>query len=215
MIPMLTGFAAGGLHVFSGVDHLAALAPVAVENPSRAARTGMFWGFGHGIGVAIIGGVGLVLRGFIDVEAWSGWAEFLVGFLLIGIGIWAMTRARRIEVHVHRHSHNEAPHEHVHAHSPADGSHHHAALGVGLLHGMAGGGHLFGVLPALALPTHQAIMYLAAYLAASVVAMGGFAFGIGVLVRKTGTRWVARLMFTSGILAVAVGLVWIVSSWPF
>ena len=83
MIPILTGFAAGGLHVFSGVDHLAALAPAAVENPSGAVRTGVFWGLGHGIGVVIIGGIGLALRGLVDVESWSGWAEFLVGFLLI------------------------------------------------------------------------------------------------------------------------------------
>lgn len=215
MIPILTGFAAGGLHVFSGVDHLAALAPVAVENPPRAARIGVFWGFGHGIGVVIVGGVGLVLRGFVDVEAWSGWAEFLVGFLLIGIGFWAMRRAGRIEVHVHSHSHDDVLHEHIHAHRSTNRSHHHAALGVGLLHGMAGGGHLFGVLPALALPIGSAIMYLVAYLVASVVAMGVFAFGVGVLVSRTATKWVGRLMFTSGALAVAVGLLWIVNSWPF
>ena len=41
----------GGLHVFSGVDHLAALAPVAVADAQRAGRTGMVWGLGHGIGV--------------------------------------------------------------------------------------------------------------------------------------------------------------------
>ncbi|MCL1601628.1 MAG: hypothetical protein M3112_08855 [Actinomycetia bacterium] len=68
MIPILTGLAAGGLHVFSGVDHLAALAPAAVENPSNATTTGMYWGFGHGIGVLIIGGIGLILREYIDLQ---------------------------------------------------------------------------------------------------------------------------------------------------
>lgn len=215
MIPILTGLAAGGLHVFSGVDHLAALAPAAVENPANATRTGIFWGLGHGIGVSIVGGVGLVLRGLVDLEGWSAWAEFIVGFLLIGIGVWAIIRSRRIEVHGHRHEHDDAAHEHLHAHEPGDPSHHHAALGVGIFHGMAGGGHLFGVLPALALPTSQAIMYLVAYLVASVIAMGSFAYGVGQLASRSGTVWIARLMVGSGVLAVIVGVIWIVSTWPF
>ena len=56
MIAILAGLAAGGLHVFAGVDHLAALAPLAVEAPSKAGRTGGFWGLGHGLGVVIVGG---------------------------------------------------------------------------------------------------------------------------------------------------------------
>ncbi len=215
MIPILTGFAAGGLHVFSGVDHLAALAPAAVENPSGATRTGTFWGLGHGIGVIIIGAVGLVLRGFVDLEEWSGWAEFLVGFLLIAIGIWAIMRSRTIEIHQHSHVHDESTHEHVHAHDPGDKSHHHAALGVGIFHGMAGGGHLFGVLPALALPTPQAVMYLMAYLVASVVAMGAFAYGVGQIASRSGITWIRRMMLASGVVAIVVGIVWINASWPF
>ena len=215
MIPILTGFAAGGLHVLSGVEHIAALAPAAVENPSNATKTGMYWGLGHGIGVLIIGGIGLVLREFVDLEAWSGWAEFLVGFLLVGIGIWAIVRSRTVDIHGHQHTHDDTSHEHLHAHDSGDQSHHHAALGVGIFHGMAGGGHLFGVLPALALPTTQAIMYLLAYLVASVLAMGAFAYGVGVLAARSGTVWVKRLMLGSGVLAILVGLVWIVVSWPF
>ena len=156
MIAILTGLAAGGLHVFAGVDHLAALAPLAVEAPSKAGRTGGFWGLGHGLGVVIVGDIGLVLRSLVDINAWSAWAEFLVGFLLVGVGIWAIYRAGRVQVHDHAHVHSDARHEHFHSHDPEDQKHHHAALGVGPLRGMAGSGHLFGVVPALALPTTQA-----------------------------------------------------------
>ena len=214
MFPILTGLAAGGLHVFSGVDHLAALAPIAVENPSRAGRTGGFWGLGHGLGVVIVGGIGLLLRSFVDIDAWSMWAEFLVGFLLIAIGGWAIYRAGRVEIHAHPHSHTEKSHEHLHTHDPDDRTHHHAALGVGLFHGMAGSGHLFGVLPALALPTTQAVIYLVAYLVAAVVSMSMFAYGLGALARRTGSEWVTRLMYGSGTLAVAVGILWVINSWP-
>lgn len=215
MIPIITGLAAGGLHVFSGVDHLAALSPIALEDPAKAGRTGAYWGFGHGLGVVIVGAIGLALRSLVDVEAWSSWAEFLVGFLLIGVGAWAILRARRMELHAHDHPHDGDSHTHIHSHPPQERSHHHAALGVGLLHGMAGSGHLFGVIPALALPVSEASVYLVAYLLGAIVAMAGFAWLLGRLVDRGGPAWVRRLMYGSGGLAVVVGVIWISSSRPF
>jgi hypothetical protein len=79
---------------------------------------------------------------------------------------------------------------------------------------MAGSGYLFGVLPALALPTTQAVIYLVAFLLASVVGMSMFAFGLGVVVRRSGSEWVTRLMYGSGVLAVVVGVFWVINSWP-
>ena len=83
------------------------------------------------------------------------------------------------------------------------------------MHGMAGSGHLFGVVPALALPTAQAIAYLTAYLVAAVVAMGGFAYGLGVFAKRSGAEWITRLMYSSGVLAILVGVFWIFGSRPF
>ena len=200
--------------MFSGPDHLAALAPIAVESPSKASRIGAYWGFGHGLGVVIVGGVGLVLRSFVDIAAWSKWAEFGVGFLLLAVGGWAIWKASRIEIHSHGHGHDDASHDHVHAHEEDSHRHSHAALGIGLLHGMAGSGHIFGVIPALALPTEQAVVYLVSYLVAAVLAMGGFAYVLGALAQKGGAIWVRRLMFGSGVLAIGVGVVWIANSTP-
>jgi hypothetical protein len=214
MIPLVTGFAAGGLHVFAGPDHLAALAPIAMESTAKAGRIGAYWGFGHGVGVVIVGGVALVLRSLVDIGAWSQWAELVVGFLLLGVGAWAVWKASRVEIHVHEHDHDAEVHEHVHAHDHGGHGHHHAAMGIGLLHGMAGSGHLFGVLPALALGTGQAVVYLAAYLVAAVLAMGGFAYVLGRMARLGGPMLVKRLMYGSGTVALVVGVFWIVGSWP-
>ena len=52
------GFLAGFVHVLSGPDHLAAIAPYAVDGKSRAWRTGVRWGLGHAAGVL---GVGLLV----------------------------------------------------------------------------------------------------------------------------------------------------------
>lgn len=209
MIAIATGFAAGLLHVFVGVDHLAALAPIAVKDPSRATITGAKWGLGHGLGVLVVGGIGLAFRSTIDIEMVSGWAEFAVGFMLIAIGIWAIAKSRRVDIHQHSHDHDKGAHEHLHAHQSNDGSHRHAAIGVGLLHGMAGSGHLFGVLPALALPNSEAVLYLFAYLVAAVGGMAGFGFFIGRVSKGGGPERVTRLMFGSGVVAVVVGVIWL------
>lgn len=211
-----TGVIAGALHTFSGPDHLSALAPVAVEHPERAARTGAVWGLGHGIGTMLLGLVGLWLREFVDIDSVAGWAEFIVGFLLVGIGVRAMWVARRMKIHEHEHKHENGvgTHSHVHDHRSGRLGHSHVVLGLGVFHGVAGGGYLFGVLPALALPTYQAIIYLMAYVAGSVVAMSAFASGVGKLARKS-VRWIRELMFLSGALATAIGGVWIVTTWRF
>lgn len=214
MITLLAGMTAGGMHVFAGPDHLAALTPIAVKSRSDAGRTGASWGLGHGLGVVIIGALGLTLRSFIEVEAWAGWAEWSVGFMLLGIGAWSAFRARGVTTHVHTHDHGAGEHEHVHTHASSRLGHNHAALGVGMLHGMAGSGHLFGVLPALGLPTGLAVVYLGSYLVAAVVAMGVFAFGLGALLGRGGPIWVQRAMVASGVIAIAIGVLWIYLSWP-
>ena len=81
---------------------------------------------------------------------------------------------------------------------------------MGVLHGVAGSSHFFGVLPALALPTAAAsFTYIGAFGLGTVAAMTAFAGAIGSL----GARGFAvshhRLMTATGICAIVVGGVWI------
>ena len=71
MLTILSGLAAGAAHVVTGPDHLAALAPIAVQDPGRAARLGLRWGLGHGLGVVVLGVIGMFARTWIDVGAVS------------------------------------------------------------------------------------------------------------------------------------------------
>ncbi len=87
------GLLAGFVHVLSGPDHLAAIAPYAVDGKSRAWRTGVRWGLGHAAGVLGVGLLVLALREALPVEAVSAWGERLVGLALIGIGIWGICAA--------------------------------------------------------------------------------------------------------------------------
>ena len=57
MHPALAGAIAGLLHVFSGPDHLVAVAPLALRKPALAFRVGTLWGLGHASGVLLLGGI--------------------------------------------------------------------------------------------------------------------------------------------------------------
>ncbi|HAN31919.1 MAG TPA: hypothetical protein DCQ06_10015 [Myxococcales bacterium] len=227
MLTLLSGLAAGAAHVLTGPDHLAALAPLASDQPRRAAALGVRWGLGHGFGVLALGGLGVVLKTQIDVQMVSAWAELSVGFLLLGVGVWAAYRAAQIVVHAHPHEHdtNDAeadPHDHLHVHAnqrmghataEAHAGHNHAAFWVGLLHGVAGTGHLFGVLPSLAMPVSDACVYLAAYFVSAVFAMASFGAIMGVATRNKGPLAIRRIMYAASSLAVTIGSVWIVQAW--
>jgi len=88
--------------------------------------------------------------------------------------------------------------------------HGHASFAVGLLHGVAGTSHFFGVLPALALPTPAASFgYIAAFGLGTVAAMTAFAGAVG-RVGTTGARVPHHgLMAGTGVAAILVGCVWI------
>ena len=54
LLSILTGFAAGAVHVVSGADHLVAMAPSSVHQPGLALRRGLTWGLGHSAGVVLL-----------------------------------------------------------------------------------------------------------------------------------------------------------------
>jgi ABC-type nickel/cobalt efflux system permease component RcnA len=221
MIAALTGLVAGVIHVWSGPDHLAAIAPLAVRRPKRGWVPGARWGLGHSAGVLVIGLVSLWLRGWIPTEWLSAWGERLVGVMLIGIGAWALRKA--FKVHTHEHEHDGARHLHVHAHHDhtehdrreAHEDHTHAAFGIGILHGLAGSSHFFGVLTALALPTRlQAIEYLLAFGLGTVISMALFSSIMGSLsARFSGrsTMIYRGLMTACAVAAFGVGCFWLVT----
>ena len=229
LLILLAGLAAGSLHVFAGPDHLAAIAPLTSGvGDGRGWTLGLRWGLGHAAGAAIIAAAAFALRGIVPLERLSHWGERFVGVLLIGIGLWALRQAGRR--YLHRHSHTHRPHEghdahehihlhdggeaHEHAQAPVSHRHGHAALGVGLLHGAAGSHHIVGLLPALALPTTaQAVLYLAGFSLGTVAAMTAFAGLLGGIFARfhdNGSRVYQTVLGTTGIVAVAVGIFWLI-----
>jgi len=215
LLIIAAGIGAGLVHVFSGPDHLAAIAPLAIKRQRGAWITGLRWGAGHASGVAFVGILSLLLRGLLPVDLISNWSDRLVGALLIGIGLWTLRKA--LLIHTHAHEHEGEAHEHIHIHS-RNGAHAvkrhvhtHAAFGIGTLHGLSGSSHFLAIIPALAMPsTALAVVYLGCYGLGTVLAMMLFASAINSLsLRFAGTAKVYRgVLFACSGVAVTVGCIW-------
>ena len=223
MIAAFTGLVAGMVHVWSGPDHLAAVAPLALRHPKQAWMPGVRWGFGHSAGVAAVGLLSLWLRELLPVDLLSSWGERMVGVMLFGIGLWALRKALKHTVHIHAHEHDGGRHVHFHthtqhlAHEQAEAHiHAHAAFGIGVLHGLAGSSHFLGVLPILAFPTRiQAVTYLAAYAAGTIASMAAFSWVLGRVAARWAAHsatWYRRLMTSCAVTAMVVGGFWLATS---
>ncbi len=222
-LTLVSGLAAGALHVVGGVDHLAALLPLSVGQRGKAFGLGARWGLGHSAGVLAIGALGVLFKQRLDLEAVGGWGERMVGVMLIAIGLLGIRRALRLEVHAHRHEHDGVAHAHLHVHGPSGAharapgtpahQHRHTAFWAGTVHGVAGTAHVLGVLPALALGSAIAsAAYLLSFAAGTVLAMGAFAGLVGASTARAAGRAPLRLrgiLGTAGAAAVVVGLAWL------
>ena len=208
MLTAISGLLAGAFHVLSGPDHLAAVAPLAAADRARSLRAGWTWGAGHAAGVMVVAALAVLLRDALPpIADISAWGERLVGGALIALGLWSLSHAARLRRAAH--THGATRHEHLHLQRGPRWmrrlGHGHAAFAVGVLHGVAGSSHFFGVLPALAMPTPAAsFSYIAAFGLGTVVAMTAFA---GLIGRATLSHH--RLMTGTGIAAIVVGCVWI------
>jgi hypothetical protein len=205
MILVLAGLIAGFVHVLSGPDHLAAMAPYAIERRARAWRMGVRWGLGHSAGVLGVGLLALMLRDALPVEAISAWGERCVGLVLIGIGVWGLRKAMAAtRADTDRHDHKQRPQVHGRA-----------AFGVGTVHGLAGSSHVLGIAPALVLPSDEAAAaYLILFGVGSVVAMGLFSSLIGWIAARpaaSGLTTQSALLGLCSVLALSLGGFWLVS----
>lgn len=221
LIPLIGGASAGLIHVLSGPDHLAAIAPLASDGRKRFWATGALWGLGHSSGVFVVGLAALAFRNWLPIDAVSSWSERIVGVVLIAIGLWGLRRALSGTVQTHTHSHGGVTHAHphvagtthTHAHAPAARNHTHAAFAVGILHGLAGSSHFLGVLPALGLPDlASSASYLTGYGVGTVAGMTLFASVMGVLASRAhinGPRATKWLLSACSAAAIVVGATWL------
>jgi len=169
--------AALGLRHASDPDHLVAVTSLVAADRGDArgaARLGVWWGFGHA-GTLLVVGLPLVfvkstLPGWLE----SG-AERAIGLVILVLAARVLLKwvrgDYRVEPHAHTGGHGTSDrhlqrgHRHVHVRTPQQ------ALGIGMLHGLAGTGAVVLLLIA-ALPTQlEAAAALAVFAPMSMVSM--------------------------------------------
>lgn len=194
MFAFFAGLAAGLLHVFSGPDHLAAVAPLAADGDRNGWRSGLQWGVGHTAGVLLIATLLLFLKHQLPIDAISAYSERIVGLSLIAVGLWGVWKATRAVMTSHSHAG--------------------ASFAMGTMHGLAGSSHLFGVLPALAFSVPaDSMLYLAGFGIGAIAGMSAFAGGMGLLADRIGRhnqRRYSGLLYASSAAALVLGGVWLV-----
>lgn len=227
-IPLIAGTLASMLHVISGPDHLAAVTPLVIETKRKGWKIGLFWGFGHLLGMLLIGVLFLLFQDFIPIETISAYSEQMVAFVLIGVGLWAFYRIfKATKTHLHPHIHTEKDayihiHKHDHQHHK-EHQHSHkkvikqnliSSFGIGFLHGLAGVAHFLLLLPVLGFENQlDGIMYIGGFAIGTVLAMTTYALMLGKLTSYTKTQhsetFFRGIRFAGGLFAIVIGLYWL------
>ncbi len=228
--PLTAGLIASILHVLTGPDHLAAVTPFAIESKKKAWKIGLAWGIGHLVGMMAIGALFTIFKELIPVEKISMYSEQLVGFVLIGIGIWAFYKIFKADkdhkhlhihsknspqIHSHKHEHkHEKFHEHVHTNEAKQSNI--ASFSIGFMHGLAGISHFLLFLPVLGFENQfDSILYVAGFGTGVVLSMVVFTLVIGK-VNSLSMNGHSELLFkgirlAGGTFAIIIGLYWIFS----
>ncbi len=237
-LPFLTGIWVGLMHVISGPDHLATIAPLVLERKKNLWKIGLFWGLGHLLGMVLIGILFYIFKSLIPLEEISEISEHLVGIVLIFIGFWSLLRNPskehlRKNKHIHSHSHissgKEVVHIHKHTHKQDEvthgDNHRHGSGRLGLLypsfatgviHGFAGVAHFVFLLPVLGFKDQfGAILFIVGFSVGSIVSMMLVAQMIGVLKTITNTKSrnlsLQHIRIIAGIFAIGLGFYWLLN----
>jgi sulfite exporter TauE/SafE len=216
MLITISGALAGLFHVLAGPDHLAAVAPLALDRRRRGWIAGWTWGIGHASGVVLVALLAVLLRDALpSTDIISAWSERLVGAALIVVGVWALRRSMRLKPASH--VHGRVSHDHLHVQAGPRWirrlGHAHASFCLGVVHGVAGSSHFLGVIPALALPTRAAsVTYIAAFGAGTVAAMTMFAAIVSLTAGHSRRHHHTHraLLAAAALVAIVVGGIWLI-----
>lgn len=219
---LLLGFLLGMRHAVEA-DHVAAVASLATRTSSLkdAVRLGATWGLGHTLTLFLFGSIVIFSDSVIpDTMAMS--LEFVVGIMLVLLGIDVVRRMRKERIHFHLHKHDDGV-KHFHAHShQGEGVHkksahehshkkgfHLRSLLVGMMHGMAGSAALIVLTLQTVESPAMGLIYMAIFGFGSIFGMAVLASIIMVPLRhsaKNMTRFYHGFQASIGVATMTLGM---------
>ena len=112
------------------------------ESFTKSSILGALWGAGHTTTLVLIGFLVYVFAITIQNQIFSG-LEFVVGIMLVVLGMNSILNKKSRLRHKHPHQHNDGTiHFDEHAHNDSEHTHTHKSYFIGLVHGLAGSGSL-------------------------------------------------------------------------
>ena len=181
------GFVLGIKHAIEP-DHVIAVTTIASQSKKllRSSLAGVFWGIGHTATLFIVGVILIFMKGEIP-EEWAMSLEFLVGIMLVYLGVTTILSLKNI--HIHQHEHDGEEHMHVHAHQHK-GQHKHnhqhknvsylKSMLIGLVHGLAGSGAMILLTMSTVNSAWEGAIYILIFGAGTVIGMLFFTTIIGI-----------------------------------
>ena len=225
---LFLGFLIGMRHALEA-DHVAAVASLVTKDTSMASsvKHGVAWGLGHTITLFAFGSAVILMDSLMPKHLALG-LEFIVGLMLIILGIDVLKRLYQNKVHFHRHKHNDGK-EHFHAHSHKgekehkleNHDHEHAnrfplrALFVGLIHGMAGSAALILLTLQTVKSPVLGLLYMCLFGLGSIIGMAALSIIISIPLRYSpkGLTWLHNgFHFVIGIITIAIGTILVYES---
>jgi ABC-type nickel/cobalt efflux system permease component RcnA len=181
------GFVLGIKHAIEP-DHVIAVSTIASQSKKlfRSSLAGVFWGIGHTATLFIVGIILIVMKDKIP-EKWAMSLEFLVGIMLVYLGITTLRSFKNI--HVHKSEHDGEKHKHLHSHK-LNGEHEHThqhinvdyfrSMLIGLVHGLAGSGAMVLLTMSTVKSVWEGAIYILVFGAGTVIGMLFFTTIIGL-----------------------------------
>ena len=137
------GFVLGIKHAIEP-DHVIAVSTIASRSKKlwHSSLSGVFWGIGHTATLVIFGIIVILIKGEIP-DIWAMSLEFLVGIMLVYLGVTSIFSFKN--AHIHKHEHNGEVHKHIHKYTGEHLNKHQRtkivyikSLIIGFVHGLAG-----------------------------------------------------------------------------
>ncbi len=199
-------------------DHLVAVSTIVSEykNPLRAIWVGVSWGLGHTTTLFLAGTVLLFLKISLP-ERLVLFCEFLVGVMLVFLGIQIFWSFRKKRIHLHTHEAKDGSHQHFHSHQKEENHGHHRLrfdnVASFLIAGIFPGEHNSGKIEGPGRPFFR----LKSFIVGTVHGLAGSAVLLLLVLASLKSTWggvIYILLFGVGTV-ISMGLVTVGISLPF